>query len=121
MPEQWDKITIRDLTLEMSVGIYAHERTKRQPVLVNVTLDVATNAAAPLEDITEVVSYEEIVQRIEALALKGHYDLLERFAEDIAQDCLSFDKKIQKAEIRVEKTDILKNTAALGVHILRSR
>lgn len=121
MPDNWDKIVIRDLTLEMSVGIYKHEKTKPQTVIVNVTLDVHTNLNAPLEDIDKVVSYETIVQKIEELAAGRHYNLLERFAEDIASMCLKFDYKIRTVEVRVEKPDIIENAAGLGVHILRSR
>jgi len=120
MPKNWDKVIIRDLSLEMSAGIYEHERENTQPVLVNVILDVSSNAEASLEDISEVVSYENIVREIEKLAGQCHYELLERFAEDIAQMCLNADDKVLKAEIRVEKTNIIDNTAAVGVHILRS-
>ena len=105
----------------MSVGIYEHEKAKPQTVIVNVTLDVFTNLNAPLEDIDEVVSYEAIVKQINKLAEKRHYNLLEHFAEDIAQMCLKFEDKIQTVEVRAEKPDIIENAAAVGVHILRSR
>ena len=105
----------------MSVGIYEHEKTTPQTVIVNVKLDVHTNLNAALKDIGTVVSYEDIVQKIEKLAGKQHYNLLERFAEDIAQMCLKFDYRIQTVEVAAEKPDIIKNAASVGVHILRSR
>lgn len=121
MPDNWDKIIICDLKLEMSIGIYEHEKTAPQTVIVNVRLDVSTNLNAPMKDIEEVVSYEDIIKQIEKLAVKKHYNLLERFADDIAQMCLNFDDKIQAAEVRAVKPNIIDNTASVGVHIKRSR
>ncbi len=120
-PENWDEVIITDLKIGMSAGIYEHEKSKPQTVIVNVRLGVDTNYNAALEDINTVVSYEEIVKNIEEIASKRHYNLLERFAEDIAQMCLKFNYKVQDAEIRVEKPDIIDNAAAVGVRIKRFR
>ncbi len=121
MPNNWDKVIIRDLKLEMSVGIYEFEKAELQAVIINVTLGVSTNLSASLEDIEEVVSYEDIIKHIEGLAAKRHYDLVERFAEDIAHMCLEYDQKIQDVDVLVEKPDIIKNAASVGVQIKRSR
>lgn len=119
--KNWDKIVIEDLVLLMSAGIYEHEKAKPQRIIVNVTLDVTTNINASLEDIEKVVSYEEIIKKIESLAAQRHYTLLERFAEDIAQMCLKHSHQIQVANIRVEKPDIISNAGGVGVHIHRTR
>jgi FolB domain-containing protein len=121
MPDNINQVVIRDLKLEMSAGIYEHEKVKYQSVIVNVKLDVFTNLNASLENIEEVVSYEDIIKQIEKLAVKQHYNLLERFAEDIARMCLNFDNKIQAAEVSVEKPDIIENVTSVGIHIKRHR
>jgi len=120
MPNQ-DKIIIRDLILEMSAGIYEHEKDKPQRVIVNIMLDVRTNMNRTLEDISQVISYEDIIKKAENLSKKRHYDLLECFVEDLAKMCLKHDNKVEAVDVRAEKPDIIDNAAAVGVHILRAR
>ncbi len=113
-----DQVFINDLTLEMSAGIYDHEKENKQRVIINVTLDVQTNVNP--QSIDDVVSYEHITNQIIALSEEKHYELLEEFAEHIAEKCLA-DRKVKTANIKVEKPDIIPNTKSVGIQISRSR
>ncbi|MCK5374676.1 MAG: dihydroneopterin aldolase, partial [Alphaproteobacteria bacterium] len=107
-----DKVIICDLELQMSIGIHDHERENKQRVIINLVLDVASNSNALLEDISEVVSYEDVVNQVDILAKERHYNLVERFAEDIAELCFNVDDKVQAVDVRAEKPDIIENIAA---------
>lgn len=121
MSEEWtDRILIRDLKLDMSIGIYEEERGKTQPVVVNIILDVTTNKGRTLNAIEEVVSYEHIVRKIQEISNSGHYDLIEKFAEEIAEECLK-DSRIRRLEITTLKTSAIAETTGVGVKISRSR
>lgn len=111
-----DQIFIRDLTLEMSAGIYDHEKENKQRVIVNVVLDVEKNTNP--QGIDDVVSYEDIANEIINLSVQKHYDLLEEFAENIARACLNV-PLVQTASIQLEKPDIIENTKSVGVKINR--
>ncbi len=111
-----DKVFISDLTLQMSAGIYDHEKQNTQRVIVNIILEVETNKTA--KNIDDVVSYEIITNQIIALSKEKHYDLLEEFAELIAQKCLS-DNRVLSATIKIEKPDIIKDTKSVGIQIKR--
>ncbi len=113
-----DKIFIRDLALEMFVGIYDHEKKNKQTVIVNITVEVESNAEKKLSDISDVVSYEEITISIVELSKKKHYNLLEEFAEDISIICLNNNKSIS-AKITVDKPDIIESCSTVGVEIIR--
>lgn len=119
MPQEWtDRILIRDLKLDMSIGIYEDERRKMQPVVLNIVLDVTTNKGRALNAIEEVVSYEHIVRKIQTISKSRHYELIERFAEDIAAECLN-DSRIKRIEITAYKTAILPETSGVGICIFR--
>ncbi|MFP4098479.1 MAG: dihydroneopterin aldolase [Alphaproteobacteria bacterium] len=115
-----DKIIIRDLELQMSIGIHEYEKKEPQRVLVNIVLEVISNRDKKLNSIDDVVSYEEVLKKIESSTTNSHFDLVEQLAETIAQTCLSYDHKICGASIKVEKPDIISNTAAVGIHIYRN-
>ncbi len=115
-----DKIFINNLIIEMSVGIYEHEKANKQRVIINITLDVESNAGRTLTSIDDVVSYENIVNKVKKLAAEKHYDLLEEFAEKIADICNSSDK-VLKTIIRLEKPDIINDAKSVGIEITRTK
>ena len=114
-----DRVFIRDLILEMSAGIYDHEKANTQRVIVNITLDVESNFGRDLASIDNVVSYEDIVNAVSDTAQSKHYDLLEEFAENIAQMCLE-DSRVSCVNIMLEKPDIIDKTKSVGVEITRN-
>ena len=117
--DKYDKVFIRDLTIDMFAGIYDFERKKKQRVIVNVDMYVECNKNKELDSIDNVVSYEDIVGKVIELASTQHYDLLESFCEDIASLCLS-NSKIHRVIVRADKPNIMKETKTVGIEIIRS-
>lgn len=113
-----DKVFIRDLEIDMSVGIYDHERKNKQRVIINIAMNVKSNAGKELCSIKDVISYEEIINSVTELAQDKHYDLLEEFAEDLANLCLK-SNKVVSTSIKVEKLDIIKECQTVGIEIIR--
>ena len=110
-------VFIRDLELLAHIGIHGHEITKQQPVRINV--DLAVEDTVPLEDRLErVVDYEAITLRIRALIAKGHINLAETLAEQIAGVCLE-DPRVCCVRIRVEKLHAVPGAESAGVEIER--
>ncbi|MGH1403152.1 MAG: dihydroneopterin aldolase [Alphaproteobacteria bacterium] len=115
-----DKVLIRDLTLEISAGIYEHEKAQKQRVVFNVEMNVQSNENKALSSIDDVVSYEKIVNEISNISEEKHYELLEELAEKIAQNCL-INPQVLSVIVRAEKPDIIKEAACVGVEICRAR
>lgn len=111
-----DQVEIRDLSLSMSIGLHPHERETRQPVVVNAIL--ACERRPTPDSRWPVVCYETIAGGIRELAEKNHVDLVEDFADRIAELCLA-DPRVRKAEIQVEKTCAVPGTSGVGVRIIR--
>ena len=116
MQNLYTKILIRDLTLEMSIGIHAHEKEKKQRVVINIAL--FTDHEVP-KSINDAVCYETVTNEIEALCSSKHYDLVEVLAEDIAQICLS-KSRVEGAEINILKPDIMPK-CDVGIDIFRTK
>ena len=110
-------VFIRNLELLAQIGIHGHERTKHQPVRINV--DLTVEDSLPLEDrLDRVVDYEAITLRIRALVAGGHVNLTETLAELIAAACLE-DCRISCARIRVEKLHAVPGAESAGVEVER--
>ena len=112
------RIFVRDLVLEMGIGVHQREQGRRQRVRFNVDLWVRLPEGGPRHDrLDEVLSYSTIVQGIRDLAAEGHVNLVETLAERVAAMALG-DKRVTRALVRVEKLDVYE-TGSVGVEIER--
>ena len=65
------RMFVRDLVLPCRIGVHPHERETAQRVRVNVELAVEDACAATGDDIAAVVSYEDVVFGVRAIADRG--------------------------------------------------
>ena len=112
------RVFVHDLILPCAIGVYAHEHDAPQRVRINVDLMVREEDRALHDQIKNVVSYEHIVDGVRALTSKDHINLVETLAEQIAELCLG-DERVSRVRVRVEKLDIYKEAASVGVEIER--
>ena len=110
-------VLVKNLILNASVGIYPKEKIKKQKVRFNISV-VAENNIKTKNDISNFVSYEDIIKNVKNVINKGHTPLIENLAHNIAEKCLK-DKKIFKIEIMIEKLETFKETESVGIKIVR--
>lgn len=113
-------VFVRDLELMALIGIYDHEKTDPQRIIVNIDLSVQEGEGPQDDDIGHVVSYEIVVKKVEQIIADGHINLVETLCEKIAAACLR-DRRVVAARVRVEKPDIIRNARSVGVEIERQR
>jgi dihydroneopterin aldolase len=112
------KVFVRGLKVEAWIGVYDHEHGRQQPLVIDVELDVA---ASHCEDLGDTVNYETILRAAQDIAAEGHIDLVETFAERLAQASFA-DSRVTRARVRVEKPLALApHAAAAGVEITAVR
>ena len=114
------KVLITDLTLLMSIGIHKFEKIKKQEVKLNINIDISPSLFPDENKLNSIVNYETIIKNITKIAKKEHYELLETLAEDIFAE-LFRDRNINKIMLKIEKTQIIKNTSSVGIEITKKR
>ncbi len=111
-------VFVRELRIDAEVGIYHHEYGRKQPLLIDVELEIL---AGPIEHISDTLNYEEVAARAQQIADTGHVMLIETFAERLARACLE-DGRVMQARVRVEKPEALApRAAAAGVEMILTR
>ena len=110
-------VLVKDLILKASVGIYPKEKIKKQKVRFNIFVTAQDNIKKK-NDISDFVSYEDIIKNVKNVINKGHTPLVENLAHNIAEKCL-INKKIFKIEIMIEKLETFKETESVGIKIVR--
>ena len=114
------KVLINDLTLLMSIGIHDFEKIKKQEVKFNINIDI-NPLLAPIENkLDSIINYETVVKDVTRLTKNKHFELLETLAEDIFF-ILFKNTNIKQIKLKIEKTQIIKNTSSVGVEITKKR
>ena len=110
-------VLIKDLILNASVGIYPNEKNRTQKVRFNIFI-TATDNIKTKNDISDLVSYEDVIKNVKYIINRGHIPLIENLAQDISKKCL-INKKILKIEIMIEKLETFKEAESVGIKIVR--
>ncbi|HET7409038.1 MAG TPA: dihydroneopterin aldolase [Paracoccaceae bacterium] len=115
-----DRIFLSNYVREMEIGAYPGERGSTQRLRFDITLEVARGGMPVGDDYTRVINYEDLVEAIETLARGPRMNLVETFAERLAELAL-VDPRARRVHIRIEKLDRLPGDAAYGIEIVRDR
>jgi len=115
-----DKIYIRDLALRCIIGIYPEERTNKQDVVINVTMETDLRKAGQSDDLNDTVDYKAVKLEILSLVENSEFKLIESLAERIAEICLNADG-VQGATVTIDKPGALRFCKSVAVEITRSK
>lgn len=115
-----DRVFLRDYVAEIEIGAYPEERGVRQRVRFDIVLEVLRSTAHLDDRAGRVVNYDDLIEAIERTAAGPRVNLLETFAERVAQLCL-IDPRALRVHLRLEKLDRLPGGATLGCEITRQR
>jgi dihydroneopterin aldolase len=113
-----DKIFIHDLRVQTRIGIYDWERALAQTVRLDVELGLPSPRVFASGDFADAVDYAAVVRRLQALAADHPHELLERFAQAIA-DIVLKEFAAPWVRVRVAKLAAIPGVRELGVEIER--
>jgi dihydroneopterin aldolase len=113
-------IFIQDLRVTTRIGIYAWERELPQTLQLDLELGLESDKAFRSDDFNDALDYAAVVARISRFAGEHGHQLLERFAQGVA-DLVLAEFTASWVRVRVAKLAALPNVKALGVAIERRR
>ena len=114
------KVIIKDLILNISIGIHNFDKKNKQRVKFNIEILTNPYVFPNNKDLRSIINYEEIVCKIEKLTNLKHHELLEDLAENIF-NMIFKNKLVKKINLKIEKLDILKNTKSVGIEVSKSK
>jgi dihydroneopterin aldolase len=112
-----DKIFVRDFVLPVEIGAYSFEHGHTQKVRFDVRADILRVTDHP-EDMRHVFSYDIIMDGIRTIVARGHVQLSETLAEDVATLLLEH-PRVMRVAVKVEKLEL--GPGGVGVEIERTR
>jgi len=114
------KVIIKNLILNIFIGIHNFEKKKKQRVRFNIEINTDPNLKPNNKDFSTILNYEEVINNIKAQSRKQHHELLEDLAENIFK--IIFQNRIvKKVDLKIEKLDIIKNSESVGIEFSKNR
>jgi len=115
-----DSILVRDLRVEVLIGIYKRERHVAQTVSIDLDIGIPGSAVFKSDKVADTVDYAQVAIRIKALGASQHFRLVETFADRIAKVIME-DFKAPWVKVSAAKIGILPNAKFVGVSIERGK
>ena len=114
------KVFIKNLILNVFIGIHNFEKKKKQRVRFNIEVVTNPNIRPNNKDLTTILNYEDLINKIKLLVKKQHHKLIEDLAENIFKIIFK-NKLVEKTSIKIEKLDIIKNSESVGIEFSKSK
>lgn len=115
-----DRIFITELRVDCIVGVFAHERERPQPLLVDLELGLDTADAAYSGRISATCDYGRVADEVATLLEFRRYKLLEVAAGELAAMLIGVHPMIDEVRVRLNKPQALRGRAReAGVEVHR--
>ncbi|MGP1355746.1 dihydroneopterin aldolase, partial [Roseicyclus sp.] len=111
-----DRISMTDHLREVEIGAFQTERGVRQTIRFDVVVEVETRAETAADDVDRILSYDTIVEAIDAALAAERVNLLETLAARIADGILAH-PLAARVFVRIGKLD--RGPYTLAVEIVR--
>ena len=113
-------VLIKDFIIYEIIGIHQNEKINKQKIIFNIVIDVNQNIYPDENDLSSIVDYEKITNKLKKLAKNKKYNFLESLAEDSFSEIFE-DKRINSVKIKIEKPEAIENAQSVGVEVFKSR
>jgi dihydroneopterin aldolase len=115
------RVFLRNITLNMNIGVHEFEKQATQRVVVNVDLYVSLAETTPTDDdLAEVVDYDFVRNTILDIISHGHIELQETLCDEIIKRMLQH-PLVLATRVSTEKPDVYTDCESVGVEVFATR
>jgi len=113
-------VLIKDFIIYEIIGIHKNEKINKQKIIFNIVINVNQNIYPDENNLSSIVDYEKITNKLKKLVKNKKYNFLESLAEDSFSEIFE-DKRINSVKIKIEKPEAIANAQSVGVEVFKSR
>ena len=113
-----DRVFIEGLEVDTVIGAYDWERDIRQCLRLDLSFAWDNRPAAATDDLALALDYASVSSRIQAFAEQARFELVETFAERLAEVLMS-EFQIPWMHLRLTKPGAVPAARGVGVEIER--
>ncbi|GAV23205.1 dihydroneopterin aldolase [Carboxydothermus pertinax] len=118
-----DKIVIKGAVFYAYHGVLPEEKVLGQKFILDLELGLSLEAAGKRDDLTQTVSYKEVLEAVEDVVVNNRFNLIEALAEKIAQRILADFPRVLEVKVTVHKpgAPLPQSFSDVYIEIKRSR
>lgn len=122
-PVPRDRIELRGLRVVAVVGVLPEERTRAQPVEIDLDLDADLSAAGASDALEDTVDYGAVCDAVTAAVRRADPRLLERLAQLVADAVFAADGRVRSVTVSLRKLrpPVPHDVVSAGVRVTRHR
>jgi len=113
-----DIIFIRDLRVDIVIGVWDWERKIRQTVAIDLEMATDIRKAAASDDVADTLDYKAVSKRLQEFMAESGFQLVESLAERITE-IVRDEFDVPWVRVRVNKPGALRGARDVGVLIER--
>lgn len=98
-----DRIYIKDLEVYAFHGVNAEEKAMGQKFLISLELMLNLREAGKNDDLSKTVNYALLCNQTEKIFTSGRHNLLEKCAEELAQNILTENPAVEGVKVLIKK------------------
>ncbi len=115
-----DRIRVEGLALLAYVGVYPHEKSLRQRLVVDLEFECDLSSAGKSDLLSDTLDYDQAARVVREVVASRHHQLIESIAESVAERLLGdFGSAVQAVRVRVSKPQALADARTVSVEIER--
>jgi dihydroneopterin aldolase len=115
-----ETIHIENLRVSGVIGIHPEERVRRQPLVVNVSLEQSFTRAAEHDQIGHTVDYSALSKAIQDYIARSEFQLLETLIRRLAEH-LAGHFPIERMSLHIRKPEAIVDADAAAVSLTWAR
>lgn len=112
---------LKSLQIDCIVGVYEHERTTQQRIVLDVEMDYDFAAAAQSDSISDAVDYAAVAQSVIDLVRHRQFQLIETMAEETAAMIIATRPQVQVVRLSIRKPAAVSAADCSFVRVERTR
>ncbi len=112
-------IFVKEMRINLRIGLYEQERKGAQPVDVHVELFTDLSYLSEV-DADKIIDYSKIHTAVKSWEGRDHVDLIETYLNELIEISFAF-PRVNAVKASIAKPDILKDAAAAGLSVFVRR
>ncbi|MGI5891456.1 MAG: dihydroneopterin aldolase [Bacillota bacterium] len=120
MKQDKDQIILTQMTFLAKHGVFAEEKSQKQPFIIDLTLYADLSAAALSDDLSLTIDYGQVYLLVKDIVENHSFNLLEHLAQVIIEAILKY-PHVDKVRISIEKPQAKVDDAQFRARIVMER
>lgn len=114
------EIKIEGHKVECCIGVYLHEKTAKQPLLIDLDLTFDLKVCIKSDALQDTLDYDKVTQSCSDFANTHSYNLIEKLAFEMLE-MLFKSFPFEKVKIRIYKPNALLSAQSVSIQLEKTR